>query len=72
MRVQGHKQCIRNRAQMMQSEGCAGPMHLTEQAQPLNPAPRLHKDNVDLLSPTCASVAAAEMTNDEIPTSYIP
>ena len=36
------------------------PMHLTEQAQPLNPPPRPHQPNVDVMSPTCASVLPAE------------
>ena len=61
MRVHGSKHCIRNSAQMQQSEACAGPMHLTEQAKPLNPPPRPHQPNVDVMSPTCASVLPAEM-----------
>ena len=53
MRVHRHKHSIRIRAQMHQSDACAGPAHPTEQAQPLNPPPRPPQPNVDLLSPTC-------------------
>ena len=45
---------------MHQSEACAGPVHLTGQAQPLNLPPRLQQPNVDLVSPTCACVLPAE------------
>ena len=63
MRVHGDKQCkcIRIRAQMQQSDACAGPAHPTEQAQPLNPPLRPPQPNVDLVSPTCACVPPAEM-----------
>ena len=61
MRVHADKHCIHNRAHMQQSEACAGPMHLTEQAQPLNPPLRPPQPNVDLVSPTCACVPPAEM-----------
>ena len=60
MRVHRHKHSIRIRAQMHQSDACAGPAHPTEQAQPLNPPPRPPQPNVDLLSPTCACVLPAE------------
>ena len=60
MRVHRHKHSIRIRAQMHQSDACAGPAHPTEQAQPLNPPPRPHQPNVDVMSPTCASVLPAE------------
>ena len=61
MRVHRHKHSIRIRAQMHQSDACAGPAHPTEQAQPLNPPPRPPQPNVDLVSPTCACVPPAEM-----------
>ena len=61
MRVHGDKQCIRNRAQMQQSDACAGPMRPTGKAQALNPPPRPPQPNVDLVSPTCACVPPAEM-----------
>ena len=44
---------------MHQSDGCAGPAHQAEQAQPLNPPPRTQEPDVDLMSPTFGSVAAA-------------
>ena len=40
MRVPRHKHSIRNSAQMQQSKACAGPVHVTGQAQPLNLPPR--------------------------------
>ena len=52
MRVHGGMHSIRNCALMHQSEACAGPVHLTGQAQPLNLPPRLQQPNVDLVSPT--------------------
>ena len=61
MRVHGSKHCIRNSAKMQQSEACAGSMHLTGQAQALNLPPRPQQLNVDVMSPTCASVLPAEM-----------
>ena len=63
MRVPGCKHSIRNpnRAQMQQSKACAGPVHVTGQAQPLNLPPRPQQPNVDLVSPTCACVPPAEM-----------
>ena len=45
---------------MHQSGGWAGPAHGTGQAQPLNWTPRPQQPDVDLMSPTFGSVAAAE------------
>ena len=45
---------------MQQSEASAGPAHPTGHAQPLDWTPRLKEDDVDLLSPTFASVPPAE------------
>ena len=45
---------------MHQSDGWAGPAHGTGQAQPLNRTPRPQQPNVDVMSPTCASVLPAE------------
>ena len=59
MRVHRGKHSIRIHEQMHQSDSCAGPAHVTEQAQPLNPPPRAQEPDVDLMSPTFGSVAAA-------------
>ena len=60
MRVHGDKQCIRIRAQMQQSDACAGPTHQTEQAQPLNLPPDRSIPMSTCMSPTCACVLPAE------------
>ena len=46
---------------MQQSEASAGPAHPTGQAKHFNPPPRVQETEVDLMSPTFGSVAAAEI-----------
>ena len=57
--VRSDQQCIRNNAQMPRFDSCAGPAHPTGQAKHFNPPPRVQETEVDLMSPTFGSVAAA-------------
>ena len=66
MRVHSGKHSIRIHAQMHQSDSCAGPAHVTEQAQPLNLPPWPQHPNVDL-HVADVRLRAARGDHDEIP-----